>query len=285
MKAVPGYILLLAAIAWLAPATAGAANITKCTDEIRSLPVTLLRAGVYCVKQNLTTTQTSGFAIRIAHSNITVDLGGFQISSKPAHSDAKVEGIFARSKHNVTVRNGTIKGFLRGVSLREFAGRSSGHLVENVRVVEPVLTGLRVEGDAIIVRDNQIILRDTEFNEGGPGAYGIYIANCNGASVSGNKITRGRGFNPLTGITMNACTGSIISNNHISSGNGADSVVGISFETGIHTIIGNRIYKTEGIDQKGANGACIRNIVLSPKGPMETKAKIRCAFKHGNVLQ
>ena len=74
---------------------------------ISSLPFVISTSGSYYFTQNLQFTAVSGGAITINASNVTLDLGGFTLSSTAAVTGRAINiGIHA----NITVKNGTIAG-------------------------------------------------------------------------------------------------------------------------------------------------------------------------------
>jgi len=103
--------------------------------------------------------------IEIQSPHVTVDLNGFAITcgTPPCGGNA-----IDSSSNNITVRNGTVRGFAIGVNLT-----GSGALVEDVRAIGNT-TGLSV-GDNCLVRNNVATAN---------GSQGIVVQN--GCTVSGN---------------------------------------------------------------------------------------------------
>jgi parallel beta-helix repeat protein len=112
-------------------------------------------------------TSTSGNVIEIQSPHVTVDLNGFMITCDvpPCAGNGINSG-----QDNITVRNGTLRGFANGVSLT-----GSGTLVENVRAINNTI-GLNVGSDCI-VRNNIVTAS---------GAQGIIVQA--GCTVSGNTV-------------------------------------------------------------------------------------------------
>ena len=75
---------------------------------IGSLPFTISQPGSYYFTGNLQFTAPSGNAISITSSNVTLDLGGFTISSVNAATGKCID--IASGLVNITVRNGNITG-------------------------------------------------------------------------------------------------------------------------------------------------------------------------------
>jgi hypothetical protein len=103
------------------------AKTTQC-EAIKSLPVTINRKGVYCLTEDFETNLNSGAAIKITANNVTIDLNGYKIENHAAGTTAS--GIYAFRKKNITIRNGTIRGFYVGIWLKD---SSTGHRIENIR--------------------------------------------------------------------------------------------------------------------------------------------------------
>ncbi|MES2924253.1 MAG: right-handed parallel beta-helix repeat-containing protein [Verrucomicrobiota bacterium] len=74
---------------------------------ISSLPFAIHSPGSYYFTQNLQFTATSGSAITINASNVTLDLGGFTLSSIPAVTGRAID---SGAGHSLTVKNGYIVG-------------------------------------------------------------------------------------------------------------------------------------------------------------------------------
>ena len=112
-------------------------------------------------------TGSGGNVIEIQSPHVTVDLNGFAITcgTPPCGGNA-----IDSSSNNITVRNGTVRGFAIGVNLT-----GSGALVEDVRAIGNT-TGLSV-GDDCIVRNNIATAS---------GAQGIIVQTA--CTVSGNTV-------------------------------------------------------------------------------------------------
>jgi len=75
---------------------------------IESLPFTISASGSYYFTKNLVFTATSGNAINITASNVTLDLNGFTLSSSPGVTGNAVN--ISDSLFNITVKNGCVSG-------------------------------------------------------------------------------------------------------------------------------------------------------------------------------
>jgi hypothetical protein len=108
----------------LIPTLSRAGAVTKIT----SLPFTITASGNYKLTGNLTADGTDG--IDVNASNVVIDLNGFSITQSSA---GNAIGVYDLSSGNVVVQNGTISGFLAGVSFGN--GPSSGNCVaQNLQV-------------------------------------------------------------------------------------------------------------------------------------------------------
>ena len=163
------------------PADAG----TTYCKEVSSIPFTIKKSGVWCLKKNLTYSGTSDWAIRIKKHNVVLDLNGYRLyGSGGAASQAS--GIYASNRRNVTVRNGTVEGFYRGVHMDGAVSDSAGHVVEYLRAVGNYFTGIQVNGHSTIIRKNHV----SKTGDGdGTNAYGIYLNQSRGAHVYDNTVT------------------------------------------------------------------------------------------------
>ena len=143
-------------------------------------------------------------------------MNGFKLGNLAAGPGTSATGIYAFQKKNITIRNGTIRGFNRGINLNDTSPytTSSGHLIEDVRLDGNTWEGILVMGVGNTIRNNQVVSTGGTTNAGstygiiayGPGArvlnndvidmaattstaYGIYISYADGAVVEGNRIS------------------------------------------------------------------------------------------------
>jgi hypothetical protein len=190
---------------------------------IGTVPYTITQPGSYCLGRDFTTSlEDAGAAITIAASQVVLDLNGFSLRNLPVHPrNTATHGIHALNRTRITVRNGTVSGFLRGVYLQgNFAGMDESHVVEGVQADGNTHEGIAVEGSGTLVRDNRVravigshlpeyaecrgirvmgaaaqVLDNQVFEvHGTPGSgrgYGIYV-NSLAAVVHGNRIANGR---------------------------------------------------------------------------------------------
>lgn len=151
----PNYLLgvLLTVVGALAISRpAHAETYATCAGFIEALPATITTQGTWCLRKDLNTSISSGNAITIATNNVTIDCNNFKIGGLGAGDGSIANGISAASRSNATVRNCSIRGFYRGVTLPG----GSGHLVQDNLVDQSLLTGIHVTGENNRVQRNRV---------------------------------------------------------------------------------------------------------------------------------
>jgi len=196
-------------------ATPARAETVNCT-AITSLPAAITVQGVYCFTGDLATAMTSGNAINIETNNVVLDLNGFKLGGLAAGPGTMATGILASNRQNLTIKNGTIRGFAVGIFLGD-SGGSQGHVVEDIRADQNRLEGIDVRGSGNIVRNNQVVAT------GGSTVFGAN-ANATGILVEGSgprvlnndvitTVKQGTGI--ARGILLATVTGGLVVNNRI----------------------------------------------------------------------
>ena len=196
---------------------------------ITAFPANISSPGVYCLSYKyIDFPMTDKFdpgvvgnvsaLIYITSDNVVLDLNGTTLDGTPPDpaTAGTTYGVFAYNNktniiRNVTVRNGTIRGFGVGVSLygigipgdQSDRRPSSGHLVERIRAVGNRSIGIEVIGNDSVIRGNYVA--GTAL-----GGNGIRAAGA-GAHVVDNDI-----HNTDTGINMESFGSGIAANNRIS---------------------------------------------------------------------
>ena len=182
--------------------------------RITSLPYTITTSGTYVLDSSLDYNSSSAVAIQINASNVTVDLNGNSINNLGAGPATQAIGINAFNEPNVTIRNGQIVGFFRGIQLdgqlESLPPASRSALVEYVRCAFNVDCGifLTVNYNAV-VRNCQI--RNTGYSPDGS------VSN-----NQGNGIYDAEGFGNLiyhNNITQVSDTGIVLGANDLADGN------------------------------------------------------------------
>jgi hypothetical protein len=186
------FALALAAI--LVPGVGAAAEQDSRAEPIKINKCQIINeSGSHKLTHNISATGAEGLGCLVIRANfVTIDLGGFRISgprgaSTGIQTDGAIEG--------TAVRNGSITGFARGVSL----GPVENSVVEHLRVSGGSETGITASG---IVKDNIALF----WGEVGISASG---------TVTGNYVAR----NQTTGMNV---SGTVISNTAVFNGVGLD---------------------------------------------------------------
>ena len=144
-------LLAILALALLPRAALAAESYDNCAGTVTSLPATISTAGVWCMNSDLTTSMTSGMAIKITSNNVTLDCNDFRLGGLGAGAATATTGIAVMEKSNVTVRNCNVRGFLYGVYLG-----GSSNVVEDSRFDANTRLGVYVSGYDFLVRRNSI---------------------------------------------------------------------------------------------------------------------------------
>ena len=234
----------------LAVSTVARAEVTGCT-EISSVPFTAAAPGIYCLNSSLVASVTFGAAIDVSADDVVVDLNGHALEAAGPNNAL---GVRAVSNKNVTVRNGTIRGFAGGVALGSFTTPTQGHVAEKLRVEGSSTYGIRVQGTGSIVRNNLVIR--TGATKGG--SSGI-IAIGSSVHVVGNEVVETVEIAGSQAIAINVgnAPGAVIERNVVSNAalGPTDSVgIFVSPTCPMTAVIGNRVANMR------------RGIVLFPTG-------------------
>ena len=212
-------IALLLAACVVLPNIAGAATCRFIFGV--SQPIT--QPGLYCFARNVATTNGSGLVIRA--DNVTVDFAGYKLSTTPIPgSTAITTGVDAAQNQNITIKNGTIQGYVIGINLGERVPTSDvgNFVVTNMRIDQGNAPGFRVV--SIFALASSFTLTNNT------------ITNLSGAEAMG-MLTHG------TGSTIPAPGKIVITGNRIdrltaSAGNNA---VGIIVDGGAETLVNDNV--------------------------------------------
>lgn len=141
--------------------TSVSAETLNCT-AITSLPIVISTPGSYCLTGNISTALTSGNAIEIRSDHVILDFNGYYIDNTAGGTSQTARGVVTDYPYggfdHIAVRNGTVKGFFRGISLN--IGPSALPLsttVEDMRVVGSLSIGIFVDGRGAVIRRNMIL--------------------------------------------------------------------------------------------------------------------------------
>ncbi len=256
-------------------------------------PTTITRPGLYRLANDIVV--TSGNGINIQASDVIIDLDGHQIIGR-LNSQTTGIGIWAISESNITIRNGTIRGFMYGIYLSDYAGpreannstfMHGGHLIESMQIYDNTFRGIRVEGHGNVVRDN--IIQDI----GGTSVYANPLimgieSYGPGATIQNNVIYAIRGHGYGISITSRG-SGSVVDGNTIANSSRTveayyspqtDGTVNNAFTMGIRiagdstrAIVSNNliINYTYGVSyQPVAEGLVTGNVVSAADVPYHT---------------
>jgi hypothetical protein len=154
--------------------------------RIVKVPVSIEQPGRYCLAVDVVAPVNAGVAIRVLADDVTIDLGGFSLSTQAQGSTAA--GIVGWGRRGITVQNGRILGFARGIDLS--GGDAGHHAVIGVYVAEARL-GIRVGGPHCVVRENRVGLVPlrADLQAGGKTVNSVWIwVQGPSATVTGNDV-------------------------------------------------------------------------------------------------
>src|SRR4051794_37566268 len=121
---------------------------------ITALPAIINASGIWCLQKDLTSTATTGNAIDVQAGAVTLDLNGFTITGSLSNSTQAI-GIHSLNRRNVTMRNGTIRGFRIGISLE--GASAMNNVIQDMHIDQQRLTGIDVQQTVrTAIRNNQV---------------------------------------------------------------------------------------------------------------------------------
>ena len=148
--------LVCLALLMLAPHFAHAAqSYDNCVGFIDTVPAVISTQGTWCLRHDLGTAITSGNAVTVATSNVTIDCNDFKLGDLAAGTGTQAIGIQATNQLNITIRQCNVRGFYIGMRLQGSGG--GGHTVEDNRLDDNTSLGMDVEGDGSVVRRNRVL--------------------------------------------------------------------------------------------------------------------------------
>jgi len=224
-------------VALCAAQTVGAA----CTTLFTTVPYVISAPGEYCLMRSARLT-VPGNAITINSSNVTVNLQGYSIFTGVTVDGQYAVGIYSMGRNNITVRNGRLRGFTKGVEMQSDQLSTANYLVEGLIVRSSGLIGLDVRGGNSTIQDN--VVSDTRARFA-PSQFVIAIANSafgGTATIRNNRVdnTRGSGLIPpdfdglpaigAEGIVVDGAPSATIDNNTITDTTaGKDRALGLVY--------------------------------------------------------
>jgi parallel beta-helix repeat protein len=264
------------------------------------------------------------FAIVIGASDITLDLGGHVISGYAPTSGIGGIGILAVGVKGLTIKNGTIEGFNRGIFVSETDSVTIENLTirnQNVIDINHLITGIAIDGsqnivvrdmlfefplqwhkDAVEVYNSNVTISNIEVH-GGNGVIFSFAGVCDPVHAPSNGSVLNSQFLGMFGVGIwIGCTSSVrIAGNEITTappGQGVGIGVDASFlgaVTGL-TVEGNYIHDAAvGIDFCGATQSTISNNIVSgnsawgialqqSSGCLSSELGLECFCSMGNTI-
>lgn len=175
------------------------AQAQTCSNLVTAVPATISAPGTYCFNGSLNTSAsfTSGCAVTISAASVTLDLAGSRLGTAAPMADSSAIGICVEDKANVTIRNGSVRGYHKGIHVKNTAGNAAAIRIERFAVSHCNHTGLLVEGRATLY---QVQVDDIKAHDSYPGtdldAFGIVIGGDSSVVESdvASVIPRGAGL-------------------------------------------------------------------------------------------
>ena len=261
------FFLFVLVMLLAAPRTAHAAeSYDNCTGFITSIPTVISTQGTWCMKQDLATAMTSGFAITIGTNNVTIDCNNFKLGGLAAGLGTSALGIYGLDRANTTVRHCNIRGFEAGIYLQStFAG---GNLIEDNRLDGNTYVGIRVDGDGSTIQRNRVF--DTGESTLNTNAFGIashYNVDIIGNTVSGVTARTG-GNGSAVGIETYLNSANSVNGNRVRGlhheGNGATAIFNYTGSRVVmrdNDLLGDASTLTSGIECQDADASAKNNVI------------------------
>lgn len=210
------------------PAFAQTAAPTVAATAITKVPYVITKPGHYLIKKNLFFDASTGNAITISASDVTLDFGGHFISSNAPKNDTNSNvGVGLSSAHtaqDITIRNGVLRNFDQGILLD--TNNSPGRvLIEDMGISNSGTSGIQVNARSTEIRHCQIV--DTGYNFAIHEIFGIKANGIASAWIVDNDIA-GLADSPNFGSTGILTSFSIVERNRLRRLTGGGTVVGIS---------------------------------------------------------
>jgi hypothetical protein len=269
MKTTP--ILLAFALLTLVPAL-------RAQTPITSLPAIITQQGTYYFSGDLATAQTSGYAIDIQATNVVIDLNGHKLGGSSAGLGTTAVGIHALSRSEITIKNGTVRGFQTGIWLEDANPYTTSreNVIEDIRADQNTQWGVYLMGKNNIVRNCLIAETGGTTTSANTSTFGIYVLG-QGARVLNNDVMQvtAVGTGSAYGVFITVASGaanSVVQGNRIStiSAPGGGFAMGIDLSSGTAYLVSeNRLSgMTNGIYFDGSSsGKYLGNLTAGVTTP------------------
>jgi len=211
------------AFALVFPMTGLAQTAAKC-KFVRDPTIPISASGTWCLTASIV-----GRGLLIDADDVVLDLRGYSIindgtaTTPVVYLGTEVAGVLAENHNNITVRNGTIRGFDYGVQLGFPGGARGNVLVENLLVLNSKARGINV-----LVYDTVTVRNNTVSGVAGRSIYGISargrndvvnnLPNLSVLIIQNNRVHDVHG-NVTTGAHLSAGIAAWSGNDTVISGN------------------------------------------------------------------
>ena len=222
---------------------------------ISSAPFTITQRGSYYLTTNLTV--TTGNAITVSTNGVTIDLGGFTISSTAPSALGSGISLFA---NDCTIRNGHIAGGVTNNGSGVYNGPGFGYGIlgttsGNIHVTDVSVSGCLNNGIALGGGSSTLVESCTVNTVGGYGIIANIVSRCSAFSCGNTAISA-----YTAADCYGYCTGS--SGDGVSANNAANNCTGVSvggvgvYVTGAAINCSGQSSSGAGISVSGAASNC-----------------------------
>jgi hypothetical protein len=218
------------------------AETVHCTD-VNALPAgpsgsrTIGTPGVYCLTANLRYDGTAGNAVTIAADSVVFDLNGYEVKGSSAVGTI---GIYALTRKNLVIRNGTVEGFEHGIVLASGTpNRAEANLIENMQIMRCLASGINVHGFGSTVRRNYVYVFGSSVSPP-QDVWGIGLLGSGHRVIDNDLQVGGYGRTQSRAMWVNHCSNVVVVNNRITS-----STYGVLFDASTGVIRDNLTYYVE----------------------------------------
>jgi hypothetical protein len=229
-------------------------------EPIYAIPYVISQQGSYCLVRNVRTALTTGAAILIAADMVKLDLRGFTVAGDDGGPGSQAIGIYAVGRRNVTVTNGNVRGFWKGVFLDDTSPDLTGaqaYRVERIQADDNINSGIHVRGRAAMVLRNHVM--DTNGKDGAD-TYGIRVDGAL-ARVRHNKVAGTSSGTAAYGVVVANGRGSVVEDNEVLGVDGALTAGIVLDGSNDALVLRNRILRAStGIQFSGSTGRYRDNV-------------------------